>query len=182
MDRMEELEKDLSKIKVGRPAGREIVARGLVEIGLNILTRFSLNTSADLCMVPNQWDVARYHGDKRWELIPSFNFKKLGEVMLIDRNPKGAGILASFQLRRGENMLSVGFLLPRRTGERNERDYFMAYEEKTERADIEEIWNRIRPGVYKWFESLLRDDLTPLITTCESLYRKEKCPELPTIV
>lgn len=182
MDQLKELERDLSKIETGRHGGKEIITRGLVEMALNILTRFSLNTGADLSMVPNQWDVAIYHGDKRWEVIPSFDFTKLGEVMLIDRNPKGAGILASFHLHRGENILRVGFLLPRRTGERCERDYFLAYEEKTGSADIEEIWKRIRPGVHKWFESLLRNDLTPLITTCESLYRKEKCPELPTVV
>lgn len=182
MDWTEKLENGLSRRKVEPPAGQAEIAKGLVEIGLNLLARFTLNTNAELRMLPNQWDVARYHGDRRWELLPRFDFLGLGEMLLLDSNPKGAGILACFQLSKGEKLLRAGFLLPQRIGEGGERAFFMTYEERVTRADIGRLWELMKPGVERWFESLLRDDLAPLLTFCESAYSRSTCPRLPETI
>ncbi|NYT11189.1 MAG: hypothetical protein GKC03_01395 [Methanomassiliicoccales archaeon] len=177
MDWLEELDKQLS---VGRgKSDTASIAKGIVEIDLNILVRFSLGTDARMKMLPNQWDVATYHGDKTWEIKNDFDFGELGEVLLIDESSRGSAIFSDFVIVKGQSRTRTGFIIPEKIGEEGRCAFFVAYEANLEKATLADLWNAIKPAVKAWYESLLRDDLTPLIDVCESRFIRQSCPRIP---
>jgi len=177
MDWLEELDKQLS---VGRDkSDTASIARSIVEIDLNILVRFSLGTNARMKMLPNQWDVANYHGDKTWEIKENFDFGELGEVLLIDESSKGSAIFSDFILVKGQNRTRTSFIIPEKIGEESRCAFFVAYEARLEKATLADLWKAIRPGVEAWYESLLRENMTPLMEVCESRYKRQSCPCIP---
>jgi len=155
------------------------VARGLVEISLNLLVRFSLGTDAEMRMYPEQWDAGHYQGEKSWEVREDIDFGELGEVLLVDRSHKGAGLFSEFTLSKGRNVVRSGFIVPERVGENEINWYFVAYESPIEKADLADLWRAIRPGIEAWYESLIRADITPLAEHCERTLDRRQCPSLP---
>lgn len=177
MDWLEDLDQHVGTVRDAEDTAS--VARGIVEICLRILVRFSLSTDARIRMLPNQWDVALYHGDKRWEIKKEFDFSELGEVLLIDDSPRGAGLFTEFLLVKGQNTVRTGFIVPERIGEGRRNFYFIAYEHKVGKAALAEMWKAIKPGVEAWYESLLRGDITPLLEVCEGKLKPKPCPKIP---
>ena len=177
MDWLEELDRQL----VGGPAKNDTasLARGVVEIGLNILVRFSLGTDARMRMLPNQWEVAFYHGDKTWEIKKGFDFGELGEIILIDESPRGSALFSDFIVVKGQARTRTGFIIPEKRGKENSCAFFVAYERSLEKADLADLWRAIKPGVEAWYESLLMKDLSPLLVLCEGRFERQSCPRIP---
>lgn len=177
MDWLEELDKQLSKGQ-GK-SDTASMAKGIVEIDLNILARFSLGTDARMKMLPNQWDVATYHGDKTWEIKNYFDFRELGEILLIDDSSRGSAIFSDFIIVKGQSRTRTGFIIPEKIGEESRCVFFVAYEKSLEKATLADLWQAIKPGVEAWYESLIRNDLTPLMKVCESRFERQSCPRIP---
>ncbi len=155
------------------------LTRGMVEISLNLLSRFALTTDSQMRMHPEQWDVARYHGDKRWEIREGFDFGELGEILLMDESPRGAGMFFEFTMVKGRNTIRSGFIIPERIGEESVYWFFVAFEMPVRKASLGEVWSAMRPGIGSWYESLIRGDMTPLAQLCERGLEKRVCPSLP---
>ncbi|MFW5914472.1 MAG: hypothetical protein ACOCSO_01625 [Thermoplasmatota archaeon] len=179
MDWMDGLEEELSSRRRGGSGREAEISKAFVEICLYLLARFLLNTPAHFRMHPDQWDMARYHGGMRWELLPEFDFSRVGEIMLTDEDPRGAALFADFFTRHGSKRFRVGFILPDRVGEDRVCRYFLVHEDQLDRLDLDEMWRRLKPGLAKWYESLLREEMGPLRSHCEGQYQEERCPQLP---
>jgi hypothetical protein len=177
MDWLEELDNQLSEGR-GKSDTRSI-AKGIVEIDLNILVRFSLATDARMKMLPNQWEVATYHGDKTWEIKKDFDFGELGEILLIDDSSRGSAIFSDFIIVKGQSRTRTGFIIPEKIGGESRYAFFVAYEASLEKASLFDLWKAIKPAVEAWYESLIRDDLTSLMEICESRFERQSCPRIP---
>lgn len=180
MDWMEELDDKFSSPQVkSKVEGHHELARGCINICLNVLVRFMMNTNADMKMSPTQWDVAVYKGDKKWEILSDFDFSSLGEVMLMDKRPYGSGIIGEFFIEKGFEQFRIGFLIPERVGSRRQFAFFVAQEKKTSKLTPAEVWSVLRPGIEKWYESILRDDIFVLLQFCEDEYERVPSPQIP---
>jgi hypothetical protein len=64
------------------PDERAVIARELLDVFFNIWIRFAVDLGKELRMSPWQWDFAIYDGGKSYRFRESFNFTRLGEVLL----------------------------------------------------------------------------------------------------
>lgn len=174
------LEEELSQYEeMEKGEGRGELTRGIINIYLNLLVRFLMSTDANMKVVPNQWEVATYHGDRRWEIFDEFDFGSVGELILIDDRPHGAGVFGEFYQRRGEEHFRIGFLLPQRIGEGREFSFYVVETGVPSELTAQRIWEGLRGGVEKWHESLLRKDSSPLRQYCEKHLTQEASPRIP---
>ncbi len=180
MDWIDELDDEFySPESHSKVEGHEELARGCINICLNIFVRFIMNTNADMKMSPTQWDVAVYKGDKKWEILSDFDFSSLGEVILIDKRPYGSGVMGEFFVEKGFEHFRIGFLIPERVGSKKQFAFYVARERKTSKLGPSEIWGALRPGIEKWYESILRDDISVLLQYCEKQYERAPSPQIP---
>ena len=82
-------------------------------------------------------------------------------------------------VRRGFNHFRAGFILPERIGEESARSFHVGYEEAVPRVSMSDLWRTMRAGVASWYESLLRDDISPLVRFCEISCERVACPRIP---
>jgi hypothetical protein len=182
MDWIEGLDAELKSLEGKRPKrkdGRSELVKDLSVVYLNVMVRFALNTNAEMKMLPNQWDIATYHGDKRWDLKKRCDFGQIDEIVIADDRPHGSAMLTEFFSKKGFENVRSGFLIPETIGGKKKWTFYVANESTVQKASVSKMWGDLRKGIEMWYESVLRDDLAPFKEFCEKSYQVESPPAVP---
>jgi hypothetical protein len=182
MDWIYSLDTELKSLEGKRPKkkdGRSDLTKDISVIYLNVMVRFALNTDAEMKMLPNQWDIATYHGDKKWDIKKKTDFGQIDELIIADDRPHGSAMLTEFFSKKGFDYVRSGFLLPETIGRKKKWTFFVANETSIPKASLSKIWSDLRKGVEMWYDSVLRGDIAPLREFCEKSYQKASPPAVP---
>jgi len=94
------------------PAGRTVIARELLDVFFNIWIRFAVDLGRELRMSPWQWDFAMYDGGKSYRFRDSFNFARVGEVILEEAAfPFRHALKGELARMAGKTYVRVSFVL-----------------------------------------------------------------------
>ncbi len=182
MDWTEGLDAELKRVEALRSRGaedRSDLVKGLSIVYLNVMVRFALDTSAEMKMLPNQWEIATYHGGKRWELRKEQDFGMIDEIVIADDRPRGCAMITEFYSRKGFERVRSGFLLPESLAEKKKWLFYVAGDSTAKKASVHGMWIGLRKGVEEWYESLLRDDTSSFRKFCEVHYAVDRPPAIP---
>jgi hypothetical protein len=182
MEWIDDLDAELKKLEVKqrkRKNDRSEITKGLVLIYLNSMVRFTINTGAEMKMLPNQWSIATYHGNKAWDLRKKCDFGQIDQMLLADTRPHGSAMVTEYFSKSGFERVRSGFLLPETIGGRKRWTFFVASESTLQKASLSKIWSSHRKGIEMWYDSVLRDDIAPFRKFCERNYPKASPPVIP---
>jgi hypothetical protein len=143
------------------------------------MVRFAINTDAEMKMLPNQWDIATYHGDKKWDIKKRTDFDQIDELIIADDRPHGSAMMTEFFSKKGFESLRSGFLVPETIEGKKKWTFYVANESTVDKASLSKIWNDLRRGIEMWYDSVLRGDIAPLREFCDRNYQKASPPTIP---
>ncbi|MDD1769125.1 MAG: hypothetical protein LUQ55_03990 [Methanomassiliicoccales archaeon] len=182
MDWIDTLDVELRSLEGRRPKAKDSrsdLTRDLSVVYLNVMVRFALNTDAEMKMLPNQWDIATYHGDRKWDIKKNTDFELIDELIIADDRPHGSAMMTEFFSKKGFENVRSGFLIPETIGGQKRCTFFVANASTIQKASVSKIWKDLRKGVEMWYESVLRDDIAPFKEFCEKSYQVESAPAIP---
>lgn len=182
MDWIDALDAELRNLDLKRSKSkddRSVLTRDLSVVYLNVMVRFALNTEAEMKMLPNQWDIATYHGDRKWDIKKKTDFGVIDELIIADDRPHGSAMMTEFLSKKGFEKVRSGFMIPEMTRRKKEWRFFVANESTVKKASVSEIWKDLRKGIEMWYESVLRSDVAPFREFCEKNYQQESAPAIP---
>jgi len=150
---------------------REHVMRSLLVLFLKIWMRFALDIGVKMDLSPSSEEVAMYHGKNNWSLNQDFNFSALDEISITNKQKKIHSLRAETFTAQGRDHVRIVFSLEEeRIKGQPVLVSYSVYSSLANDFSLEDAIRNLRPGLGKWFLSIVRNEPSILWDFCKEKY------------